>query len=202
MSAACSHYEHLKARLDELRSKFLGDELRKELQEPLTFSPDIDKIAAFKLLFHAEIEMFLEEKARERVLLIEKLIKNSQPWQRDNPQFFALQHLLGCGDTLPKEFKQEQILAQLAQLLGRAKKAISENKGVKETSFVTLSLIAGKTTEEISAAITATLNSIGTERGEIAHRSVPRTSVIRAPSAEDHSATSLVAELGAYFGAA
>ena len=199
MPNPCKHYKHLSLRLDELRRKFLEKELCKEAQDPCTFDPDLDCIAAFKLLFHAEIEIFLEEKAKERIVQIESAISSNLPWQRDNPQIFAMQSLLCCGDPLPPKFDHGDLSARLKALLGKAKAKIAENNGIKEASFVALSLIAGKTTEELSSTITATLNSFGSERGEIAHKSVPRTRVMNGPSVESATATDIVKELGIYF---
>lgn len=199
MPTPCDHYKHLNQRLEQLRTKFLQDELYKEAQDPLTFDADLDQIAAFKLLFHAEVEMFLEEKAKERVSQIECALLSNSSWQRNNPHIFAMEHLLCCGDSLPSEYSETNLAARLKALLEKARKKIKDNNGVKEASFVALSVLSGKTSDEISSTIAATLNSFGAERGEIAHTSVPRTRVVSGPSVENVNASEIVRELGVYF---
>jgi hypothetical protein len=59
MPLNCHHFGHLQTRLNDLCIKFLDVEISSELENPATFAPDLDKLAAFRLLIHAEVETFL-----------------------------------------------------------------------------------------------------------------------------------------------
>ena len=65
MAPICVRFAHLEKRLKELSAKFVDDQIAEENADPLTFTPDTDRLAAFRLLAHAEFEDFLEQKAQE-----------------------------------------------------------------------------------------------------------------------------------------
>ena len=63
--APCPLFVDLSSRIEALRDKFVRDQLTAESADPAGFTPDPDRLAAFRLLTHAEFEDFLEAKARE-----------------------------------------------------------------------------------------------------------------------------------------
>jgi len=71
MSKSCSHFKLLSNRLNELSLKFIEDQAAAEIADMAAFQPDLDRLAAFRLLIHAEIEDFLEAKATECCFALE-----------------------------------------------------------------------------------------------------------------------------------
>ncbi len=198
MAKPCPHFKLLEERVEELSRKFIADQVESESSEPATFEPDLDRLAAFRLLVHAEIEDFLEAKAKENIAAVTARM-NGAAWMRLSPELLplaiALRKPLPNQDTLePAKFS-----AYVTDLLASARSAISENNGVKSTSFIFLSICSGKTVDEIDAILSGSLNSYGKDRGDVAHRSVIHSTSLQAPSAELVTARNLVKQIGIYF---
>ena len=79
MPTPCQHFALLQRRIDELSQKFIDDQVEAERLDPTTFQPDLDRLAAYRLLVHAELEDFLEAKAKERLAAITALISSGSP---------------------------------------------------------------------------------------------------------------------------
>ena len=62
MAKTCQHFKLLQDRIANLTQKFVADQVAAEKSDPLTFAPDLDFLAAYRLLVHAELEDFLEAK--------------------------------------------------------------------------------------------------------------------------------------------
>lgn len=200
MPIQCAHFAYLETRLTELRVKFLEDQIHAELADPATFAPDLDRIAAFRLLMHAEIEDFLERKAKENLEKINsQLIQSNTGSSRSFPELFhisaAVKHPLDPEDI----FDTTALKSHISQILGTARSIVKENNGIKQSAFNVLSIFAGKTADEIDSTLSASLNSYGKNRGDVAHQSTRHSSTINAPSAEFASAKHLVEELALYF---
>ncbi|WP_124644459.1 hypothetical protein [Aquitalea sp. FJL05] len=200
MATQCIHFAHLKARLSDLKLKFLDDQINAEIANPTTFSPDLDKIAAFRLLMHAEIEDFLERKAKENLDNINyQLIQPGTGSSRSFPELFyisiAAKHPLDPAHA----FDEKSLKGHISNMLGTARGIIRENNGIKEGAFNMLSIFAGKTADEIDSTLSASLNSYGKNRGDVAHQSTRHSSTINAPSTEFASAKYLVEQLALYF---
>ncbi|HBN9750659.1 TPA: hypothetical protein L3923_005148 [Pseudomonas aeruginosa] len=193
MPTQCANFAHLEARLTDLRVKFLDAQITAETNDPTTFSPDLDSIAAFRLLIHAEIEDFLERKAKENLDRIElQLVKSATGSSRIFPELFYI----AAVTNRPLD----AVLAfDVGALKGHISGIIKENNGIKEGSFNTLSVFAGKTADEVDSTLSASLNSYGKSRGDVAHQSTRHSSTINAPSAEFASAKDLVEGLALYF---
>lgn len=197
MPTACAHYRHLVDRVAELESKFVADQAAAEAADPTGFSVDLDRLAAFRLLVHAELEWFLESKATEHINLLDASLSAATPWMRTAPALLPL--AVVTSKTPPVGLDAAGFSAFVAELIAAARAVVRENNGVKEKAFWALSVCAGKTVDEIDNALSASLNSYGKDRGEVAHRSVTHTRCIQAPSAELLSARDLVRQLGLYF---
>lgn len=199
MPVACPHFRHLTSRVATLAAKFVDDQLRDESANPGTFQPDLDRLAAFRLLVHSEIEDFLEAKARANIDAIGIRMAAGPTWMRQSPELLSL--AIGLGRSFPEADRLElnQHSTFVDELLRAARRAIGENNGVKTSSFVLLSLCAGKTIDEVDGALSSSLNSYGKKRGDVAHKSVARSTSLQAPSAEASAAHSLVTQLGTYF---
>lgn len=198
MPRSCVYFRHLEQRCNDLVAKFLDSEIAAEKADPLTFTPDLDRLAAFRLLFHAEVETFLEEKAKEGLASLERDIA-SGTWGRANPNALGL--YLRCGQYLakPSEADALQVASHFASVVAAARTLVSENNGIKERSFATLAVAAGKAVDEIDSALASTLNSYGADRGEVAHRSAIKSRTLLAPSAEKLAAENIVNGLSAFY---
>lgn len=198
MSNACPLYAHLKDRLAELSQKFLKDQIASESADPIGFQPDFDRLAAFRLLMHAEIEDFLERKAKENLSAISSTLAEEK-------SLIAYPELFSIAAALKRSFGNSDIFdlaifkGEVAALINCARKVVAENNGIKENSFNALSVFAGKSIDQVDSTLSASLNSYGKDRGEVAHQSAVRVRSMNAPSAELSSAQNLVTELGNYF---
>lgn len=200
MPTKCAHFAHLEARLTDLRVKFLDVQINAETANPTTFSPDLDSIAAFRLLMHAEIEDFLERKAKENLDRINsQLVGSATGSSRAFPELFYIATVTNRPLDPAHAFDAAALKGHITSMIGTARGIIKENNGIKEGSFNTLSVFAGKTADEIDSTLSASLNSYGKIRGDVAHQSIRHSSTINAPSAEFASAKDLVEGLASYF---
>lgn len=198
MPQPCPHFKLLQDRLDELTLKFMTDQVEAESLDPMGFQPDLDKLAAFRLLVHGEIEDFLEAKAKDNVAAISARIASNSPWMRQSPELLAV--AIALKKPLPGQDHLDRAKFEkfVGDLLSSAKTAINENNGVKTPSFVLLSLLSGKTIDEIDDVLSNSLNSYGKNRGDVAHKSVTHSTTLNAPSAELTTAQSLVQEIAKF----
>jgi hypothetical protein len=198
MAKSCPHFKLLQERLDELSLKFVAGQAAAEIKDPATFQPDLDCLAAYHLLIHAEIEDFLEAKAKENITAIGARL-NSSSWVRQSPELLALAIALKKPFPSPDVLDPGRFANYVNELLASARSAISDNNGVKSSSFLLLSICSGKTVDEIDTVLSASLNSYGKDRGDVAHKSVTHSTSLQAPSAELATARGLVGQIATYF---
>lgn len=200
MPTQCAHFAHLETRLTDLRVKFLDDQINAEIADLATFSPDLDSIAAFRLLMHAEIEDFLERKAKENLDKINlQLTASTTGSSRLFPELFYIAAVVKRPLDLTHTFDMVALKNHISSMIGTARGIVKDNNGIKEGAFNTLSVFAGKTADEIDSTLSASLNSYGKIRGDVAHQSTRHSSTINAPSIEFSSAKYLVEGLASYF---
>jgi hypothetical protein len=199
MPSPCSRFSHLVRRFELLKGKFIADQVAQEQRDFVSFVPDLERLAAFRLLFHAEVETFLEAKARDGISAVDSAL-NSSDRQLDLSTFFGLVSVLQLAVPSSSAANSTDFVDFVGRTLKQgALDKISKNNGIKQGSFVFLSLCAGKRLEQIDQALVATLNSYGEKRGQVAHNSVSKVSTIQAPSAELKSATEIIEALDRYF---
>ena len=199
MPKSCAHFKHLSERVEALSEKFVNDQVANELADPIGFQPDLDRLAAYRLLVHAEIEQFLEAKATENILEIKALAAGSTAWMRAKPALLLLAIALSRPLPSHENLDVTKFGVYVRELIAGAKSAISENNGVKSASFLKLSIFAGKTIDEIDEVLSASLNSYGKDRGDVAHKSAVHSRSLNAPSMEQATAKQLVAQISQYF---
>jgi hypothetical protein len=200
MPTQCNNFAHLETRLNVLRAKFLDDQINAEIANPTTFTADLDSIAAFRLLMHAEIEDFLERKAKENLDKINsQLVTSGASSCRVFPELFYIAAVVNRPLGSDHVFDVTALKGHISSMIGTARGIIKVNNGIKEGSFNMLSVFAGKTADEIDSTLSASLNSYGKSRGDVAHQSTRHSSTINAPSAEFASAKDLVQGLALYF---
>lgn len=198
MPTKCGHYAHLSSRFAELCAKFLDTEIAAEIADPATFSPDLDKLAAFRLLFHAEVETFLESKALDQLMLLQGDI-GSGVWHRQHPQILSLYLIVRNFIQKVDGLTDVDLRSHYCQVLAAARARIKDSNGIKADTFTFLSVAAGKSLDEIDTTLLSTLNSYGKNRGDVAHASVPRVRSLVAPSAEKAAGGDIIMQLAAYY---
>jgi len=199
MAAPCTLYLKLEGRVTDLTAKFMADQLAAEIANPTSFTPDLDCLAAFRLLVHAEVEEFLEEKAKENLHKIGLACKAAGYDLWSKSEFFALALILGYRLDITTPFSRSDFLSQIAALLKTAGEWIGNNNGIKASSFYQLSIFAGKTAEELDSSLAATLTSYGKNRGDVAHKSITRVANLQAPSTEKKAAIDILVGLRTFF---
>jgi hypothetical protein len=159
--AASRRYKALVRRLDQLRRRML----------PRTFSPtgdyspvQLDKTRGYRLLVHAEIEAFLEDRATD---LASKAFNG---WRTDSKPRHTITALLAFCRFADKNY------GTLSECVGAAfatfNYIIRHNHGIKEEDILRFLLAVGVEKAKLDATWLSTLSSLGTARGEIAHRSI------------------------------
>ncbi len=191
----CRHIPALRARIAALRTKFVDAQLATERADPLSFTPDRDNLAAFRLLVHAEFEDYLETKARDGLVDIETAFSGGQNTVRQNLNVLVIAMLL----SHQLRFELPNWKMDVNELLRAARQWIGKNNGIKDASFTMLSVFSGKMPDEVDGALSASLSTYGSSRGDVAHRSTARVTTIQAPSAEAQAVEDLVNGLDNYF---
>ena len=190
----CPLFLSLEARINELKEKFIRDQVEAEAADP-SFLSDLDKLAAFRLLVHAEIEDFLESKAREGLDALESAFNGGNQAVRANLYLMVIGSMLGKS----AKFDENQWINYASEVLTAARSAVQENNGIKQNSFQQLAVFSGKMPDETDVALSSALTSYGKSRGDVAHKSIKRIRTIRAPSAESKDADDLLVGLRNYF---
>lgn len=159
--AQSRRYKALVKRLEQLRRRML----------PKAFSPtgdyspvQLDKARGYRLLVHAEIEAFLEDRATD---LASRAFNG---WRADFKPRHTITALLAFCRIADKNY------GTVAECVGAAfatfNYVIRHNHGVKEEDVLRFLLPVGVEKTQLDATWLSTLSSFGTARGEIAHSSV------------------------------
>jgi hypothetical protein len=154
-------YKVLTRRLKQLRHRML----------PRIFSPtgtysdlQLDRTRGYRLLVHAEIESFLEERASEVV----NTAFNS--WRAD----LKPRHTITCLVAFCRV--TDRVYGSAAESVGNSfatfSHIIRHNHGIKEEDLLRFLLPAGVDRAQMDATWLSTISSFGTARGELAHSSV------------------------------
>lgn len=191
----------MEGRIKDLTAKFVSDQITDESDNPTGFVADLDRLAAFRLLVHAEIEEFLESKAREGLAALTSALNKPSLTLRNVSGVFALASVLGKTLTVSWPYNQATFLDEVRRLVHASEELVAGNNGIKGGSYFQLSVMSGKMPDEVDQALGASLTSYGQSRGEVAHRSVTRVRTLQAPSAESKAANDLVQALAGYFDA-
>jgi hypothetical protein len=170
---ATSRYRELERRLKKLRHRFL----------PRLFSPtgdytdrELDLARAYRLLVHAEIEAYLEDRAqrivnecvalfmadsRPRHILMNLLSFHlvQQPVSAERLKTIYGSNIQYCNESVN--------CAQTAY-----NRVLANNHGIREYNVLQILLPLGIQVTKIDAAWLSTLDGFGRNRGEVAHKSI------------------------------
>lgn len=165
-------YNYLISRLDELRRRLL----------PKTFSPtgsyrmqQYDKVRAYRLLAHAELESYLEDRARTMATVA------YNKWKVDGRPRSVLISLLAfhlIQDGLNGQKLREVLSGTRRHTDDSVRSAtqaynnmLSKNHGIKEENILRILLPLGVEASDIDSAWLRTIHDFGQKRGETAHTS-------------------------------
>ncbi|MFM6184352.1 MAG: HEPN domain-containing protein [Dolichospermum sp.] len=194
-------FNTLEMQLDRLKDEFIP-----EISPTGLYSESqLSRTAAYRVLAHAEIESYLEERAWE-------VVQNAKTLWTKGKTTRSLICLLGFSgltmdkppDTLTpqkgsKTVKEEKIkISKKIDLAVESfKRVISQNHGVKEDHILSLLLPIGIDSDDLDPAWLATMNTFGENRGLVAHKSATSYMTIKTldPANELNTVTQIRKEL-------
>lgn len=168
-----ARYTYLIGRLTQLRKRLL----------PKAFSPtgsynmqQYDKVRAYRLLAHAEVESYLEDRARATAT------SAYNKWQVDHRPCSVLISLLAFHlqqEGLSTQ-KLKEVLAGVRQHTDDSVKSatqaynkmLSDNNGIREENVLRILLPLGIESVDIDSVWLRTIHDFGKQRGETAHTSI------------------------------
>jgi hypothetical protein len=163
--AKSRRFRALLSRLEILREHFL----------PVNFSPigqyttrQHDLAKAYVLFVHAEIEAFIEDRARERVKKLERAWSlkgsRSKPIQR-----LIHSHILHAKQPWqPLDWSPDRVTSAINFYIW----SIGNNHGIKEENVCQMCFPLGIGYEQFDVTWLANMSSYGTARGSFAHTSI------------------------------
>lgn len=171
-------FKKLEASLRQLRRQLLPRHF-----DPTGTYPErvIARSRGYRVLAHAEIEHFIEQRAQEVVLHALKTWNSTGAVRVTHVSLIAF-----CGraaDVPPatlipvdpsakkKHFEQLHLKERLKNAASAFFTALKENHGIKEINLLRLLLPIGLNPDEIDPTWLAIMNSFGERRGEAAHSS-------------------------------
>lgn len=125
-----------------------------------------DKLRAFKLLAHAELESYIEN------AVLEVLNRCEAEWQTNQKMLPSLQFLI-IYPTSRFEANESQLTKEdrVRQILDSFKKSVANNNGIKRKNVLLLVVPLGVDYNTIDETWLSTIDSYGADRGKVAHRS-------------------------------
>ena len=200
--ALSARFKELRSRLTELRKHFLPN----RFSDTGEYSErQLDRARGYRLLVHAEIESYLEDISRDIVL------KAIRDWKSSNTPSVTLVTFIASYHSswnFHDQLSNEQII-EVAKSRKNPKESLDEiinlaqtqfiskvkgNHGIKEGNFKTLILPTGIDISVIDPTWLTNLDSFGTRRGEVAHKSKRTTSQIN-PQDEFNAVSDLMVGL-------
>jgi hypothetical protein len=191
---ASKRFEQLGERMNQLRAHLLpaisatGDYSAQEL----------DRVRGFRLLAHAEIESFLEDRAKEVAIGAVKR------WDANGSLGIILMSLVAFHSRqrtvthshLKDECtgRKQRLRETVTQANNAFIAAVEKNHGIREENVLKLLLPIGIKATEIDSTLLNTIDSFGATRGESAHRSVHTQQMID-PKNEDETVKAILAGL-------
>lgn len=191
MSLPSDLFVHLNDRCSILLQKYIEPIIQAEdaaVKAGLTLpEPDYDSFAAFRLLVHAELEGYFEQKAKR---VLSQLASDFSTGNVGTAKFAGLIALFLWKQAIANPWSDRKGLADkelrnqeatdfknvAQEALGFAGNFISSNNGIKENSIQMLSAIMGVFHDDLDHVLVEELNKLGKKRGDVAHDSWLRVS--------------------------
>lgn len=156
---------------------------------------------SFRILVHAEIESYLEDRANE---LVGVAWKEWKAGRLTTDVTVALLAYAGIESVKPPgklggDPENQKSYEDFGVILERANSAWryvhKNNHGIKEPNVLALFLPLGLNPSDLDSTLLADLTSYGSKRGEVAHKSSAFVSIYADPLDEFNKARQLVADL-------
>lgn len=192
-----THLSTLSKEVDVLRDQFLPKPF-----DPLGVYADSTRVQAhtraFLVLSHAEIETYLEERAKALARAAEGV------WDRSQRVAAPLAFLISTAseriqvpNTLRASLDGPQLLADAVKkrLLPAYYKRVKENNGVKEKNVLALFTPLGAPASAFVPTLMPSLDMLGALRGEHAHNSAKSVKAVLDPETEYKRVRQIVADL-------
>ena len=190
------NYTNLKHRLDKLKRVYL----------PRTFSatgsykdPTYEKVRAYKVLAHAEMEYYFEQTALSIARLAYE--KWNAEKKASTPIIALVAYHTGQFSQIPEQHdgnhSEEDISFRIHTSYSQYNSLIRDkNNGIKEKNILNIFLPIGVQSNEIDVDMLTALNNFGSERGMIAHST--RSSNITTPEDALNSVNDLMSYIGTF----
>ena len=159
-----NRYDQLKIRINQLKEHF-----KVETKEEGLSSRDEDLVRAFVVLSHAEFENYFEDVA---LFLINQA---NDEWKQTNKANYNLASLLAMSDKVEKNTPIQTIIGMM---IGNYKKLIKDNHGIKSHNIRSMYKPIGYNIDSFDSVFISDLDTFGSFRGQIAHTSGTRTTIL------------------------
>jgi hypothetical protein len=188
-----ARYKTLISNVAKLERRFLP----KRLTGPFTIRQH-DLARGFRLLAHAEIEAYLEDRAKEISL---EAVRRFQSNRKPHAVTLSLvAHCIVQGELTDKYLKEkytnqsDHLDAAVIAANNTYQYRLIQNHGIREDNILSLLLPVGFKVTEIEQAWLSQMNSFGKIRGETAHTSFAPTKLVD-PKTEQTTVSQLIAGL-------
>jgi hypothetical protein len=154
-------YQNLIKRESILKTQFLDFQTSES-----SLPKNQDKLRAFKLLVHAEIESYLEN------AVLEVWSKCDAEWKKRKKVIAPLKFLIMFSAS-KFEGNDQQLTkdTRITQVLNAFQNIISYNNGIKKKNILQLVIPLGVDYSSIDQTWLTTIDSYGSSRGQVAHNS-------------------------------
>lgn len=160
----------------------------------------LDGIAAYFVLVHAEIESYFEDKTLQ---LVDASLNMWTAQQRLSKSLFSMVlyyegHRKGPPQSFdPNQFKDRKLDSLIHGAVAQHKSRIVSNNGIKEKDLCEILFPVGFSYTDLDSTLVASLDSFGQRRGNFAHQSLHRaiTSTLIDPFVEATTVKSIVTGL-------
>lgn len=154
-------YKKLKVRIGELEKRFLKFE-----QIDSSKPENQDKLRAFKLLIHAEIESYIEN------VVLEIWNQCSDDWKNRKKVLPSLAFLIMYSSSR-FEANEKQITKddRIAQILNSYENIVKDNHGIMRKNILKLVIPLGLKYDDLDETWLTIIDSYGNYRGLVAHKS-------------------------------
>jgi hypothetical protein len=137
----------------------------------------LDGIAGYFVLVHAELESYFEDKAIE--LIDHSLARWTTANKITKPLFSMMTYYEGERKGPPQSFDPEQFKDRKFESLVNSAAAhhrnrVAKNNGIKEKDLCEILFPVGFSYTDIDSALIASLDSFGQRRGSFAHQSIKK----------------------------
>lgn len=198
-----AHFKELKERVDELGSHMLP-----VVKADLTYTPaEYDRVRAYVLLVHAEVEAFLEQRVQDEVA------SRIGIWDASGTPSVVLMGVLAFhrgewvgtidsltspadGDKNPT-WSDRDIDRRLKKCQTQTVFTLKSNNGIKANDVLAMLLRLGFRVGSIDADLISQLDALGTDRGTFAHNAVRAVTNQPDPALTKTRVTEIMAKLQA-----